>query len=108
MTIYDKIRDEKLQYNINREAAKISASSFKIDKYEHLAGEKLPLADQSKKTEQAKFSYSPLGKTYEKQIIGKHGKQVLKPNAIIKKYNFYTEKEILNEHTNERCDKISK
>ena len=35
MTIHDKFRDEKLQHNINREAAKISAlSSVKIDKYE--------------------------------------------------------------------------
>ena len=34
MTIDDKIRDEKLQYDINREATKISAlSSGKIDKY---------------------------------------------------------------------------
>ena len=39
MTIDDKIRDEKLQYNINREAAKTSAlSSGKIDKYEYLSG----------------------------------------------------------------------
>ena len=39
MIIDDKIRDEKLQYNINREAAKISAlSSGKIDKYEYLKG----------------------------------------------------------------------
>ena len=40
MTINDPIRDEKLQYDINREAAKISAfSSGKIDKYEYLTGE---------------------------------------------------------------------
>ena len=40
MTINDQIRDEKLQYDINREAAKISAfSSRKIDKYEYLTGE---------------------------------------------------------------------
>ena len=39
MTIDDKIRDEKLHYNINREAANISAlSSGKIDKYEYLTG----------------------------------------------------------------------
>ena len=38
--IHDKIRDEKLQYNINREGAKISTlSSGKIDKYEYLTGE---------------------------------------------------------------------
>ena len=40
MTIEDPIRDEKLQYDINREAAKISAlSSGKVDKYEHLTVE---------------------------------------------------------------------
>ena len=39
MIIDDKIGDEKLQYNINRETAKISALSLgKIDKYEYLAG----------------------------------------------------------------------
>ena len=39
MTINDQIIDENLQYNINREAAKISAlSSGKIDKYEYLTG----------------------------------------------------------------------
>ena len=40
MTIDAKIRDEKLQYDINREAAKISALSYGgIDKYEYLTGE---------------------------------------------------------------------
>ena len=40
MTINDNIKDEKLQYNINREAAKISPlSSGKIDKYEYFIGE---------------------------------------------------------------------
>ena len=39
MTIEDQVRDGKLQYDINREAAKISASSGKIDKYEYLTGE---------------------------------------------------------------------
>ena len=42
MTIDDKIRDEKLEYNINREAAKISAlSSGKIDKYEYVTVEEI-------------------------------------------------------------------
>ena len=41
MAIDDKIRDEKLQYDINREAAKISALlSGKTDKYEYLTGKK--------------------------------------------------------------------
>ena len=39
MTIVDKIRDEKLQCDVNREAEKISLSSAKIDKYEFLTGE---------------------------------------------------------------------
>ena len=40
MTIDDKIQVEKLQYNINREGAKISALlSGNIDKYEYLSGE---------------------------------------------------------------------
>ena len=39
MTLADQIRDEKLQYDINRETAKISAlSSGKIGKYEYLTG----------------------------------------------------------------------
>ena len=42
MTIEDKIKDEKLQYDINREAAKISTlSSGKIDKYEYLTDEEI-------------------------------------------------------------------
>ena len=42
MTIEDQIRDEKLQYDINREAAKISGSSSgKIDTYEYLTGEEI-------------------------------------------------------------------
>ena len=44
MTIDDKIRDEKLQYEISIEAAKISAG--KIDKYEYLKGEEKLPADQ--------------------------------------------------------------
>ena len=50
MTIDDQIRDEKLQYDINREAAKISAlSSGKIDKYEYLTGEEILPSNQKKK-----------------------------------------------------------
>ena len=65
----DQIRDEKLQYDINREAAKISAlSSGKIDKYEYLTGEEILPSNQQQIIEQAKFTYSPLGKAFEKQI----------------------------------------
>ena len=52
MTINDQIKDEKLQYDINREAAKISAlSSEKVYKYEYFTGENI----------------FPLGKAFEKQ-----------------------------------------
>ena len=54
MTIDDKIRDEKLKYNFNREATKISAlSSGKIYKYDFLTGEEILSSDQSKTIEQA-------------------------------------------------------
>ena len=57
MTIDDKIRDEKLQYGINREAAKVSAlSPGKIDEYEYLTGEEILPSDQVRLIEQAKFT----------------------------------------------------
>ena len=57
-----------MQYNINREAAKISAlSSGKIDKYEYLTGEEIVNFNQRQITEQAKFAYSALGKAFQKQ-----------------------------------------
>ena len=69
MTINDQIRDGKLQYNINRETAKISAlSSGKIHKYEYLTGEDILPSNQQQVIEQVKFTYSPLGKVFEKQI----------------------------------------
>ena len=58
MTIDDKIRDKTLQYDINREAAKISAlSSGKIDKYEYLIEEEILPSDQRWTTEQGKCAY---------------------------------------------------
>ena len=69
ITINDQIRDKKLQYDINREAAKISTvSSGKIHKYEYLSGEDILPSNQQQITEQTKFIYSPLGKPFEKQI----------------------------------------
>ena len=69
MTIEDQIKDEKLQYDINREAAKISALlSGKIDKYEYLFGEEILPSNQQQIIQQAKFNYSPLGKAFEKQV----------------------------------------
>ena len=69
MKTHDKIRDEKLQYDIIREAVKHSAlPSIKIEKYEYLTGEEILSFDQSRIIEQAKFTYSPLGKAFEKQM----------------------------------------
>ena len=68
MTINDQIRDEKLQYDVNREAAIISALlSGKIDEYEYLPGEDILPSNQQQIIEQARFTYSPLGKAFEKQ-----------------------------------------
>ena len=65
MTIDDQIKDERIQYDINREAAKISVlSSGKVNKYEYLTGEEILLPNQ-KKIEQAKVTYSPLAKAFE-------------------------------------------
>ena len=75
MTTDDRIRDEKLQYDINKEAAKISTlSSGKINKYKNLTGEEMLPPDQKIVIEQAKFTYSPLGKTLEKQKRSKRKK----------------------------------
>ena len=69
MTTDDQIRDEKLKCDINREAAKISAlSSGKVRKYEYITGEDILPSNQQQIIEQAKFSYSLLGKAFEKQI----------------------------------------
>ena len=68
MTIEDQIKDEKVQYDINREAAKISAlSSGKLDKYEYLTGEETLPSNQQQIIQQAKFNYSPIEKALEKQ-----------------------------------------
>ena len=69
MTIEDQIKDEKLQYDINREAAKISAlSSGKLDKYEYLTGEEILPSNQQQIIQHTKFNYSPLRKALEKQV----------------------------------------
>ena len=82
MRINDKIKDEKQQYDINREAGKISdLLSGKIDKYEYHTGEEILPPEQKRVIEQAKFTYSTLGKVLEKQTkgIGDRGKNKLKP-----------------------------
>ena len=69
MTINEQIRDEKLQYDSNRKAAKVSALwSGKIHKYEYLTGQDILPSNQQQIIEQARFTYSPLRKAFEKQI----------------------------------------
>ena len=88
MTTDDKIWDQKRQYDINREAAKISAlSSGKIGKYENLRREEILLPDQSKMIKQAKFTYSPLGKALEKQTKTVEDQGTKQVEALNKKQN---------------------
>ena len=69
MAIDHQIRDEKLQYNICREAPKIAAlSSNKFNKYEYLTGEEILPSNYKQMIQQAKFTYYPLCKAFEKQI----------------------------------------
>ena len=86
MTINDQIRNEKLQCDINRKAAKISAlSSVKIHKYEYLTGEDILPSNQQQIIEQTEFTYSPLGKAFEKQtkaIEDQEQKQVETLNTL--------------------------
>ena len=122
MTINDKIRNEKLQYGINREVAKISAlTSGKIHEYEYLTGEDILPSNQQQITEQAKFTYSPLRKAFEKQIktIEDQGEKQIKEIQdkeevkTFKKYSYNGEdtpfiskqKEIFNGLVDERLEK---
>ena len=69
-----KIKQNESQYDLDREAAKISAlSSNNLDKYELLTGEDLGLKPST--VEQAKFEYSPLGKVFNKGLSEEDKKQ---------------------------------
>ena len=119
MTIEDQIKDEKLQYDVNRDAAKISAlSSGKIDKYEYLTGEEILPSNQRQIIEQAKFTYSPLGEAFEKQIktIENLGEKHIKAIQDNKKQLTNTQEvtikniileNILNDEAKKEIDKIS-
>ena len=100
MTINDQIRDEKLLYDINREAAKISdLSSGKIHKYEYSTGEDILPYNQQQIIEQARFTYSLLEIAFEKEIktIEDQGEKQIKAMQdqghvkTIKKYVFDAE-----------------
>ena len=121
MTIEDQIKDEKLQYDFNREAAKISAlSSGKIDKYQYLTGEEILPSNQQQIIQQAKFTYSPLGKVFEKQIKtiedqGQKQVKAIQDNRHLVNINdddykdkllHSKEREIFQDIYNKRLDKI--
>ena len=73
MTTDDKIKDQKLQHDLTREAANLSAlSSGKLDKYKQLKGEEILPFNKRQIIQKAKFAYYPLGKAFEKQT----GKEV--------------------------------
>ena len=101
MTINDQIRDEKLQYDIDREAAKISAlSSGEIHKYEYLTGEDILPSNQQQIIEQAKFTYSPLGKAFDKQIKTIENQRKKKVEALnkLKSNNQLTTEDVIPEN----------
>ena len=121
MTIEDQIKDEKLQYDINREAAKISAlSSGEIDKYEYLTGEEILPSNQQQIIQQAEFNYFPLGKAFEKQIktikdqVEKQVKAIQDNKQLVNinkddyqdKLLHSKEREIFKDIYNKRLDKI--
>ena len=118
VTINDQIRDEKLQYDISREAAKISALSSKnIHKYEYLTGEDILPSNQQQIIEQAKFTYSPLGKAFKKQIKtiedqGKKQVEALNTLNTLKSNNQLTIEDVIpknalnNDEAKKKLDKI--
>ena len=57
MTIDDKMKDERIQYNINWKSSKISVLlSDKTDKHEYLTGEEILPSEESKMIEPVSFS----------------------------------------------------
>ena len=120
MTIDDQIKDEKLQYDINREAAKISAlPSGKFNRYEYLTGEEILPSNKQQIIEKAKFEYSPLGKAFEKQTktiedqgekqikaIQSNKQQSISDGDYDNKLLISKEREIFKDIYNKRFDKI--
>ena len=121
MTINDQIRDEKLPYDVNRKAAKISALyTDKYDKYEYLTGKQILPSNIQQIIEQIQFTYSPLGKAFGKQIKTTED-QLQRHGDILKDLKYYNkqlandyedklliskEREIFKNIYNKRLDKI--
>ena len=111
MTLEDQIRDEKLQYDINRKAAKISAlSSGKTDKYGHLTCEEILPSNRQQIMEQATFTYSPLAKAFEKQIktIEDQGKKQIDALADLKPKEIKPRETKPNKHGDYFIDGLAK
>ena len=117
MATNDQIRDEKLQHDVNREAAKISAlSSGKIHKYEYLTGEDILPSNQQQIIQQARFTYSPLEKAFEKQIktIEDQGKRQVDCLNTLRSNNQLTIEDAIpknalnNDEAKKKLDKIKK
>ena len=120
MTIDDQIKYEKLQYDVNREAVKISAlSSGKFNKYEYLTGEEVLPSNKQQIIEQARFEYFPLGKAFEKQVktiedqgekqiktIQSNKQQLISDDDYNNKLLISKEREIFKDIYNKRLDKI--
>ena len=116
MTINDQIRYEKLRYDtIDRDTAKISAlSSSKNHQYEYLMGEDILPSNQKKIIEQARFTYSCLGKAFEKQIktIEDQGKKQVEALNTLKSNNRLTTEDVIlknalnNNEAKKELDKI--
>ena len=116
MTIDDQIKSEKRQYDINREGAKISG---KCDKYEYLTGEEILPSNKQQIIEQARFTYSPLGKAFENEIkttedqeekqikaIQDNRKQLISGNDYKNRLLISKEREIFKDIHNKRLNKI--
>ena len=100
MAINDQIKNEKLQYDINRETAKISElSSGKLHRYEYLTSEDILPSNQQQIIEQARFTYSPLGKAFEKQIktIEDQGQKQVGVLTTLKSNNQLTTEDVILE-----------
>ena len=111
MAINDHIRDEKLQYDINSEAAKISAlSPGKIQKSEYLTSEDILPSNQQQIIEQARFTNSPLGKAFEEQTktIKDQGQKQVEALNTLKSNNQLTIKDVIpkNDEAKRELDKI--
>ena len=94
-------------------------SSDKSDKYEYLTDKETLTSDQNRIIEQAKFTYSPLGRAFEKQVktiedqgekqtkaLEQYGKQVVKYSDEKESLEHSKQKYIFKEIANKRMEEI--